>query len=74
MRSLSKHVKDIVRDNWIINTDIVGFTKTQIIPSVSTCKITETLNFFNTFWINLMLIEYVYLVLKKHASYQLIAF
>ena len=56
MRSLSKHVDDIVSDNRIINTDIIGFTEiiktdiigfaeTQILPSDSTCQITETLNF-----------------------------
>ena len=30
-----------------MNNDIIGFTETQISPSDSTCKITETLNFFN---------------------------
>ena len=47
MRSLSKHVDDIVTDNRVMNNDIVGFTETQINPSDSTCKIIETLNLFN---------------------------
>ena len=44
MRSLSRHVDDIVNDNRIINKD---FTKAQIKPSGSTRNKTETLNFFN---------------------------
>ena len=47
MRSLSKHVDDIVSDDTIINNDIIGFTETQINLSDSTCKIIEALNFFN---------------------------
>ena len=47
MRSLSKHVDDIVSDDRIINNDILGFTETKIIPSGSTCEITETSNCFN---------------------------
>ena len=47
MRSLSKHVDDIVADNRVMNNDIIGFTETQINPSDSTCKIIETLNLFN---------------------------
>ena len=47
VRSLSKHINDIVCDDRIINNDIIGFTETQINPSGSTCKIMETLNFFN---------------------------
>ena len=47
VRSLSKHINDIARDDRIINNDIIGFTETQIKPSDSTCKIMETLNFFN---------------------------
>ena len=47
MRSLSKHVDDIVSDNRIKNKDIIGFAETQINLSYSTCKIIETLNFFN---------------------------
>ena len=47
MKSLSKHVDDIVNDNRVMNNVIIGFTETQISPSDSTCKITETLNFFN---------------------------
>ena len=30
VRSLSKHVDDIVSDKRIINNDIIGFTETQI--------------------------------------------
>ena len=47
MRSLSKHVDDIVNDNRVMNNDIIEFTETQINPSDSTCKIIETLNLFN---------------------------
>ena len=47
VKSLSEHVDDIVSDDRIINNYIIGFTETQIIPSDSNCKITETLNFFN---------------------------
>ena len=46
MRLLSKHVDDIVKHDRIINNDIIGFTETLINLSNSTCKITETLNFF----------------------------
>ena len=45
MRSLSKHVVDMVSDDRIINNDIIGFAETQINLSDSTCKIIETLNF-----------------------------
>ena len=31
----------------MINNDIMGFEGTQINPSDSTCKLIETLNFFN---------------------------
>ena len=41
------HVDDLVSDNRIINSDIIGITETQIKPSDSTCKVIETLNFFN---------------------------
>ena len=47
VRSFSKHIDDIVSDDKIINNDITGFTKTLINPSDSTCKIMETLIFFN---------------------------
>ena len=47
MRSLSKHVDDILSEDRIINNDTIGFTETQINLSDSTCKIIETLNFFN---------------------------
>ena len=47
VRSLSRHVDDVVSDNRIINNDVIGFTETQIKASDSTCKIIETLNFFH---------------------------
>ena len=47
VRSLPRHVDNIVRNNKIINKDIIGFTETQIRPLDSTCKIIETLNLFN---------------------------
>ena len=46
VRSLSRHVDDLVSDNRIINSNIIGFTETQIKQSYSTYKIIETLNFF----------------------------
>ena len=48
VRSLPRHVDDIVSENRIINSNIIGFTETQIKPSDSTCKIIETLNLFHT--------------------------
>ena len=47
VQSFSKHIDDIVSDARIINNDIIGFTETEINQSDSTCKIMETLNFFN---------------------------
>ena len=47
VRSLSKHTDDVVSDDRIKNNDIIGFRDTQINPSDSTCKMMETLNFFN---------------------------
>ena len=47
MRSLSKHVNDIVSDSRIMSNAIIGLTETQISLSYSTCKIVETLNLFN---------------------------
>ena len=47
MRSLSKHVDDIVSDRKLINNDIIGVTETQVSLSNSTCREVETLNFFN---------------------------
>ena len=38
---------DIVSDNRITNNGVVGYIETQINPWDSTCKIMETLNFFN---------------------------
>ena len=42
MRSLSKHVDEIVSDDRIIDNDVIGFTVRQINSSDSTCKIIET--------------------------------
>ena len=47
MRSLPRHVDDIVSDNRIVNNDIIRFTETQIKPSNSNSKIIKTFNFFN---------------------------
>ena len=47
VRSLSKHVNDIVIDSRIMNNDVIGLIETQIDLSDSTCRIVETLNFFN---------------------------
>ena len=47
VRWVPRHVDDILRDNRIINSDIVGFTETHIKPSDSTFKTIETLNSFN---------------------------
>ena len=47
VRSLSKHIDDIVSDDRIRNYYIKGFTETQTNPSDSTCEIMEILNFFN---------------------------
>ena len=47
VRSLSKHVNDIVSDSIIMNNDIIGLIETQISLSDSTSRIVETLNFFN---------------------------
>ena len=45
MRSLLQYADDVVSDGRIINNDIIGLTKTQVIPSDSTFKIIERLNF-----------------------------
>ena len=45
VKSFSKHMDDLVSDDRIMNNDITGFAK--INSSDSSCKITETLNFFN---------------------------
>ena len=47
MKSLSRHADNIVSDKRIINNEVKRFTEAQIIPSVSTYKITRTLSFFN---------------------------
>ena len=47
MRSLPKHVNDIVSDSRIMNNDIIGLTEAQISLSDSTCRIVETFNFCN---------------------------
>ena len=47
MRSLLRHVDDIVSNIRIININIIGFTETRIQPLGSKYKRIETLNFFN---------------------------
>ena len=47
VRSLSRHVDDMLSDNRIINNDIIGLMETQVKPSDCTCEIIETLNLFN---------------------------
>ena len=47
VRSVSKYIGDIVSGDRIINNGIIGLTETQINQSDSTCKIMETLIFFN---------------------------
>ena len=47
MRSLSRHINDIVSDDRIVHKDIIGFTETQINLSDSPWKITETWIFFS---------------------------
>ena len=47
MRSLSKHVNDIVSDSRIMSNDIIGITETQITLSDSACRIVSTLSFFS---------------------------
>ena len=46
VRSLSKHVNDIVSDSRIMNNDIIGLAEKQTSLSDSTCSIVETWNFF----------------------------
>ena len=47
VRTVSKHVDDIVSNDIIIINDIIGFTETQISLSNSTCKLIKTFNSFN---------------------------
>ena len=47
MRTLPKHVDDIVSDDRTIDNDAVRFTKAEINLSDSTCKIIKIFNFFN---------------------------
>ena len=47
MRSLLRHVDDIVNNIRIVNIDIIGFTETRIQPLGSKYKRIKTLNFFN---------------------------
>ena len=47
VRSLPGHIEDILRDNRIINNNIIEFTESQIKSSDSSYKIIETLNLFN---------------------------
>ena len=46
MRSLPRHVGDIISGNRNMNNNIIAFTETQIKPSDSSCKMKVTLNFF----------------------------
>ena len=41
VRSLSKHIDDIVRNGRIVNNDIIEFIETQMNPSDTTCKISK---------------------------------
>ena len=50
VRSLSKHIDDVVNDNRWKSNDIIGFTETQINPSNSTRKITETVS---SIWVSI---------------------
>ena len=47
MRTLSKHVDDIVSNDRTIDNDAVWFTETEINLSDSTCKIIKIFSFFN---------------------------
>ena len=47
VRSLSKHVNDIVSHSRIMNNDIIGLAEKLTSLSDSTCSIVETWNFFN---------------------------
>ena len=47
VRSFSKDIDDLIRDDRIINDDIVGLTEKQINPSDSNCKVMKTIYFFN---------------------------
>lgn len=47
VRSISKDIDDIVSGNTIMNADVKLNIETQINPSDSTCKIIQTLTFFN---------------------------
>ena len=47
VRSLPRHIDNIVSHSIIMNNGIIGFTETQIKPSDCTSKIIETLNIFN---------------------------
>ena len=52
VRSLPRHIDDIASRNRIVNSNIIGFTKTQIKSSDSVCEITEALNLFNIYFNN----------------------
>ena len=47
MRSLAKHVNDIVRDCRRLKNDVIGFTETQMKPSDSLSRIDVQLRHFN---------------------------
>ena len=44
VRSLSKHIDDVVNDARWKSNDIIGYTETQVNPSNSTRKTTETVS------------------------------
>ena len=46
VRSLSKHVDDIVTDDRVTNNVIIEFMETQISLSDFACKVIETFKFF----------------------------
>ena len=47
LRSLAKHVQDLINDYRILKNYVVGFTETQIKPSDSTCLINEVFKNYN---------------------------
>ena len=53
IRQLPRHVDYLVSENRVIINDIIGFTKTQIKPSDSTCKTIEMLIFLTSFLITM---------------------
>lgn len=47
MRSFFKHIADLISGDSIINTDIIGFTRTQKNPPDFISEVIGALNFFN---------------------------